>query len=275
MPLTLGPWAVVEQLDEGATSTIWLVEGRARRAAAKVVRAPDGDAARAAEPAFEARLEALADLVHPGINQVLDWGRLTEEPGFWIALELLDGARLHDLASAPSPLRIAAALTDALAAAHAQGIVHGDLKPHNVIVEPDGRAVLVDFALPIAGHRDSPFEPGAHGGTPAWLAPECFAGAPASAAADVYALAQLLIERFAGAPAFPPDGRGPAALVRLAERKANTPALPVPDVVPEPLRGALRAATDADPGRRPTAAALAEAARIAAQSADDATPSSS
>ncbi|TDB98326.1 serine/threonine-protein kinase, partial [Actinomadura sp. 7K534] len=198
------------------------------------------------------RLEAkaAAGLAHPNITGVHDYG----EHGYgehdygehrrvpYVVMELLDGETLAArLSRGPLPwgeaAGICAGVADALAAAHAAGIVHRDIKPANVFLTPVGVKVL-DFGIAFTG-------PSAAGGpllgTPAYVAPELLDGASPTPAADVFSLGVVLRESLGGASS------------------EDSAALP-PDV-PEQFTALCLRCLDADPAARPTAP---EAARVLA-----------
>lgn len=139
--------------------------------------------------------QALARLSHPNVTAVYEVGETPE--GVFIALELVEGETLRSrLAGGPLPPgAVVDALTQTgrgLAAAHAAGILHGDVKPENVVLRPDGRACLLDFGL--AGTADE----AALGGTALYAAPERLRGGPATPASDQYALSLSFYEALIG-----------------------------------------------------------------------------
>lgn len=152
------------------------------------------------------RLQREADLArrldHPDIVAVIEAGLQTG--GAWLAMERVRGVDLsrytqrHLLLPETLVLRIGARVGAALAHAHAHGVVHRDLKPANVLVNlADGQVKLADFG--VARDQDaSATRTGLTLGTPAYMAPEQLAGAPASAASDTYALGVMLFELLAG-----------------------------------------------------------------------------
>ncbi|OLB80013.1 MAG: hypothetical protein AUI14_08445 [Actinobacteria bacterium 13_2_20CM_2_71_6] len=150
---------------------------------------------------------ATARLSHPHIANVYDYGEAADGTPY-VVMELIEGPSLAQrLASGPLPwrsaVRVAAQVASALAAAHAQGLVHRDVTPANVMLSRTG-AKVVDFGIAaVVGERDR-----AVMGTPSYLAPEQRAGGPAQAATDVYALGLLLYHAATGRLPRPPGLQG-------------------------------------------------------------------
>jgi len=185
-----------------------------RALAIKVVRHAEGDAAGRARLVREA--QSLARLSHPNVCRVYDVGSDGDE--VWVAMELIDGTNLRQWAAAhPSsrellPILLGAA--EGLAAAHAADIIHRDVKPENVLVTREGRAVVTDFGLarvevPLdLAASTLRLEPrltasGAIAGTPAYLAPEQLSGGSLDARVDQFAWALMAWELLTGARPFP------------------------------------------------------------------------
>ena len=164
-------------------------------------------------------------------------------------MELVEGQSLrHRLATGgklpvAEALAIACSLCDGLAAAHAAGVIHRDIKPDNVLLATDGRVVLADFGVAVARVEGT----AEIVGTAAYMAPEQAAGEPPSPAADVYAVGVVLYEMLTGTRAF----TGTDA--RIVEVKRAQPRLTLTGVAPE-LAFAVARATAADPRERFTAA---------------------
>jgi Tol biopolymer transport system component len=184
-----------------------------REVALKLLRrAPDADA-HADEVVEEGRL--LARLRHPHIVSVYGAARVDGQVGLW--MEYLRGRTLAQTVADDGALParrvagIGAALCDALAAVHAAGLVHRDVKAQNVMLAEDGRVVLMDFG---AG-RDVRHVGLDMAGTPLYLAPEVARGAPASPQSDIFSLGVLL--RYAATATYSRDVV-PAAADRLAAR---------------------------------------------------------
>jgi len=198
---TFGRFQLVAELGRGGFGVVWeardLTLGRA--VAFKAVWA--GGAATLREQRLQREAEAAARLSHPNIVTLFDVGRCPE--GAFLVLELLRGQTLADrLTGAPLPLRealdVGVQVARGVAHAHAEGVVHRDLKPANVFLCQDGPVKVLDFGLAHAfGQRR------VDGGTPAYMAPEQWAGAPEDERTDVFALGVLLHQLVSGALPFP------------------------------------------------------------------------
>ncbi len=193
---------------------------------------------------FLAEAQALAGLSHDNIVRARDFGQLRDGTPY-LAMELVAGVSLQQLIADPLPLSLLWTLTDqvlaALAHAHARGVVHGDLKPSNVVVESDSRlgprARLFDFGLakryraqldPRLGQKQAPSHPPPSAGTPGYMAPEQILGRRSEIcpATDLYALGCILYRALAGRAPFTNENRHqldfhcfrePAPLVPLIE----------------------------------------------------------
>ena len=153
---------------------------------------------------------------HPGVVQITDHHRQRDGTTY-LVMEFLHGETLRARLRRGAPLShseilsIGEQLADALAAAHAQGVIHRDLKPDNIMLSFDGRRVkILDFGLARAASFGSHHMTltGHRLGTPAYMAPEQCAGDRAEAASDVYALGALLYELCAGRPPFVSEDQG-------------------------------------------------------------------
>ena len=205
----------------------------------------------------EARLAARPS--HPGIAVVHDYNGAVRPDGSvapFVVMELLTGETLAarvERARLPwrEAARIGTAVAEALAAAHASGVVHRDIKPGNVMLTPTGVKIL-DFGISaITGEPDDD-ETGATFGTPAYVAPERLDGKPAEPATDVYGLGVLLYEMVTGRPPYPVD---------TWEELDAARATPPPDLPPDLPADFRRVVTDClsdEPGRRPTAEEAAD-----------------
>jgi TolB-like protein/Tfp pilus assembly protein PilF len=186
--------------------------------------------------------EVVAQLSHPNLVTLFDVGRCDFGP--YLVLELLRGATLEDrLREGPIPaaetVRIAAEIAKGLRHAHAQGVVHRDLKPSNVFRCADGQVKVLDFGMSHAFGRRR-----VEGGTPEYMAPEQWRGAPEDERTDVYALGVMLYEMLTGELPFKASADGRAA---MSARKA--PPLELPGA--SGLAALVARMLEDDPTKRP------------------------
>ncbi|MEU0558947.1 protein kinase [Dactylosporangium sp. NPDC006015] len=262
-----GRYHLDEVLGVGGMSTVWrahdLVLGR--DVAVKVLSGRHaGDASSRRQIRVEAR--AAAGLAHPNVAQVHDFGETVEEGQRtpYIVMELVPGPTLHQrFAGAPLPpplvFRICAEVAAGLAAAHADGLVHRDVKPANVILAPTG-AKVVDFGI-AAGF--GAVEDDDLLGTPEYLAPERMTEDAVTPASDVYSLGVLLYRLLAGHLPWTASGSAGLLEAHLLTPPAALPALPG---VPSALARLCERCLAKDPADRPTAAEVAAILAAAAVS---------
>jgi serine/threonine-protein kinase len=177
----------------------------------------------------------------------------------FIAMEYVDGETLAELVARVGPLppeeaaRLGIQACRALAAAHAAGLVHRDVKPQNLLLRRDGTLKLGDFGVAFGLEGTRLTMAGTVLGTAAYLAPEQARGEDVTAAADVYGLGAVLYELVTGRPP-----RTPTTLSELS----TAPAIPPPDGAPPAFARLVMHCLSADPARRPASAA--EVARVLA-----------
>ena len=241
-----------ELLGWGASGAVWRAERLADGSAValKVARS-------AADQGTVREATALSTIRHPGVVRVLGHARTDDGRPVGV-LELVGGeslaARLgRDAMPLGQGLAIARGIAAALVAAHAAGVVHGDLKPANVMLRPEGGVVLLDFgAAAVAGGASHGI-----GGTPAYLAPEQVDGVTASAASDVFSFGVILYELLVGVRPFVGEGVQ-QLLFQIAYAEAPDLAVVAPRV-PAGARAACARCLAKDPHARPTARELAGA----------------
>ncbi|MCA9728520.1 MAG: serine/threonine protein kinase, partial [Candidatus Eisenbacteria bacterium] len=182
---------------------------------------------------FERESVIIARLNHPGIVRVIDRG-VTRDGRPYFVMEHVEGADLASLIDrgtleTSQKLDIVVQVCKALAYAHHNGVIHGDIKPANVILDRDGHARILDFGIARVARGDHPGAPASElvVGTPSYMSPEQVSGTrPMTARSDLYSLGVLIYELFTGRK--PPTGRFtppsqidrriPAALDRIVER---------------------------------------------------------
>ncbi len=209
----------------------------------------------------EARI--MATIRHPGVVAVHDYHSDAERA--FLVMEYVDGEslsrRLHRVGPlAPElAMQLLAQAADALHAAHAEGVVHRDIKPGNLLVTPDDRVVLTDFGIARSATSPSLTMTGALLGTPSYLSPEQVLGEKATYLSDVYALGVVAYECLTGRKPFEGDNPFEVATKRLRE-----PCPPLPPEIPAPVAAVVTRALAVDPQQRwRSAAELAAVARRA------------
>ena len=227
---------------------------------------------RATDPGFQSRFrheaQAMALLHHPNIADVYDYGQTGSDA--YIVMARVDGEPLdrriaeRGRLTVPETLSMVAQAGRALDAAHRAGIVHRDVKPGNLIIQPDGTVVLVDFGVSRSAHSATLTGAKEVVGTALYIAPEQVSKQVTGPSVDVYALGAVAYHCLAGRPPFLGDNPVAVALRHLEDDPPD-----LPDDVPEPVRALVATAMAKKPGDRfPSAAAMADAAEVAAGSTD-------
>ncbi len=270
----IGPFRVIEPLGGGAMGEVWLTEDT-RTGAHRVLKVVSEAWLRM--PGARRRLfeeaRAATNIRHPRVAAVREIVEIGGHP--MLVLDYVDGealdARLaREAMSVEHALVVAIDVAEAVAAAHAEGVMHYDLKPSRVRLPSDGRAVVLDFGVArvrpaasaqvlrsvVAGAADAP----RFTGTPGYAAPEQLTGRSTDRRSDIYSIGALLFEMLAGRCPFEDAEAAGVALATLTE--------PVPSVrrfnptVPAELDAIVTRALAKNPGDRfQSAAGLAEALR--------------
>jgi serine/threonine-protein kinase len=202
---------------------------------------------------FRAEARLASSVSHPGIARVYYYDDGDPPVPPYLVTELVMGPSLDRvLANGPQdPMRamdVIGQAAAALSAAHEAGLVHGDIKPSNLVIAQGGQVKITDFGIAAAAGSAAIAWTGAMLGTPDYLAPECAAGLPATWASDLYSLGVVGYECLAGLPPFD----GPPLEVAAAHRYHPMP--PLPEHVPESVAAFVAKLTAKDPRGRPTSA---------------------
>ena len=258
--MTLGSrYTLTDRIAAGGMGDVWRAKDSVlgRDVAVKVMRASAAE-----DPTFANRFrdEARhsAGMSHQNIATVYDYGE--DDGTAYLVMELVDGEPLSQMIARgpmnPDQVRgIVGQAALALAAAHAAGVVHRDVKPANILITPDGRVKLTDFGIARAVDGASHTRTGEVLGTPQYLSPEQALGKGATGASDLYALGIITQEMLTGRKPF---DSGSAVATALAQ--VNDPPPPLPDWVPSDLRRIVDQSLAKDPADRPTSAAAVAAA---------------
>jgi hypothetical protein len=202
---------------------------------------------------FRAEARHAGSLSNPHIARVFDYGEAGATHPPFLVMELVDGPPVTRLlARGPmEPARVmdlVAQAADGLAAAHAAGLVHRDIKPGNLLLAPPGQVKITDFGIAYAAGSAPITRTGMLVGTPAYVAPERVAGAGATPASDLYSLGIVAYECLAGALPF----SGTAMEVALSHQMRSLP--PLPATVPAEAAALVAELTAKDPAARPASA---------------------
>ncbi|NZA25054.1 serine/threonine protein kinase [Luteimonas sp. SJ-92] len=235
----LGRWLLVELLGEGGMAVVYRARSLqapvGQPAALKLLSMAAATAAGRAR--FEREIDILVRLRHPGIAPVLDAG-VADDGTPWFAMSLVEGI---DIAAwcreqglgVPQRVELLLQVCDAVAHAHRHLVIHRDIKPSNVMVDAEGRAILLDFGISriLAEGAAEITSTGLYAFTPRYAAPEQLDGGAITTATDVYSLGSLLHLLLLGsAPQFPPSAPhaeciDPATIARRESDRALRKAL--------------------------------------------------
>jgi len=232
-----GRYKIVRKLGAGGMANVYLAEDQelGRRVAIKILNDRHANDEQFVER-FRREAKNAAGLSHPNIVSIFDRGEA--EGTYYIAMEYLDGRSLKELISGrgPAPINVAVdyarQILAALRIAHRQGLVHRDIKPHNVLVDGEGRVKVTDFGIARAGPSQMT-EEGSIIGTAQYLSPEQAQGAPVTPASDLYSVGIVLYELLTGSVPF--AGESPVELAMKHLSKVPEPPSRIRPEVPRDL----------------------------------------
>jgi serine/threonine-protein kinase len=245
-------YVIKRKLGSGGMADVFLAEDQelGRRVALKLL-----DDRHAADEQFVERFrreaQSAAGLNHPSIVSIFDRGYA--EGTYYIAMEFLDGRTLKELLvrNGPTPVPIAIdyarQILGALSFAHRNGIVHRDIKPHNIVVGGDGRLKVTDFGIARSGASQMT-EAGSIVGTAQYLSPEQARGAPVDPRSDLYSLGIVLYEMLTGQVPFTGDTPVEIAMKHLSQ--VPEPPSKLRSGVPHALDAVVMRALAKDPDQR-------------------------
>ena len=248
-----GRYLIIRKLGSGGMANVYLAMDQelGRRVAIKILDDRHASDAQFVER-FRREAQNAAGLSHPSIVSIYDRG--DSEGTYYIAMEHVEGRTLKELlvARGPSPLGIAIDYTrqilSALRFAHRNGIVHRDIKPHNVIVDGEGRVKVMDFGIARAGAASQMTEAGSIIGTAQYLSPEQARGAPVDQTSDLYSTGIVLYELLTGSVPF--TGETPVEIAMKHLSQAPVPPSTHRPEVPRDLDYVVLRALAKDPSDR-------------------------
>jgi eukaryotic-like serine/threonine-protein kinase len=255
-----GRYRILRKLGSGGMANVYLAEDEelGRRVAIKILNDRYANDELFIER-FRREAKSAAGLSHPNIVSIYDRGQA--EGTYYIAMEVIEGRSLKELILTRGPLPISQAIAytleilDALRFAHRHGIIHRDVKPHNILIGGE-RLKVTDFGIARAGASQMT-EAGSIMGTAQYLSPEQARGAPVTASSDLYSVGIVLYEMLTGKVPFSGDSAIEIAMKHLNELP-KPPSKTRPEIPPELDQVVLRALAKAPEDRYQTAEEFAE-----------------
>lgn len=250
---TFGKFLMKRELGRGAMGVVWEASDSERGCdvALKVMNVPTAatpESLQRQRDRFDREARALSLLCHPNIVRFYEQGELNGRHYF--SMERISGTNLRDRLQFQGPLslpelkRLSLELLGALDHAHAQGVIHRDLKPDNIMFTPDGSGKLMDFGIARILSEPDPSAPGGFQGSPAYMSPEQVAGGAVDTRTDIYSLGITLYEAAANRRAF--DGDSILAITQKVVREYPVP----PPGLPPYFQAAMMKAISKDPEDR-------------------------
>jgi eukaryotic-like serine/threonine-protein kinase len=247
-----GRYRILRKLGSGGMANVYLAEDEelGRRVAIKILNERHANDESFVER-FRREAKHAAGLSHPNIVSIYDRGEA--EGTYYIAMEYLEGRSLKELIQSrgPAPVSIAIEyarqILSALRVSHRTGVIHRDIKPHNVLVDGEGRLKVTDFGIARAGPSQMT-EAGSIVGTAQYLSPEQAQGAPVSESSDLYSVGIVLYELLTGEVPF--SGESPVEIAMKHLSKVPAPPSSLQPEIPHDLDLVVMRALAKDPDER-------------------------
>jgi serine/threonine protein kinase len=247
-----GRYRVERRLGSGGMADVYCAEDQqlGRKVAVKLLYRRFAEDLQFVER-FRREASSAAGLQHPGIVAIFDRGEW--DGTYYIAMEYVEGRTLKEIVRerGPAPpeaaIDIAVQILRAVRFAHKRGVVHRDIKPHNVLIDDDGRVKVTDFGIARAGASDMT-ETGSIMGTAQYLSPEQAQGRPVDARSDLYSTGIVLYEMLTGQVPFDAESAVTVALKQVSEDPV--PPSQLNPAVPPALEAVVLRAMEKQPERR-------------------------
>jgi len=250
-----GRYRIIERIGSGGMAEVY--KGRDtllnRYVTIKVLRsvyAEDEDFVRR----FRREAQAAASLSHPNIVSIYDVGEEEEKSLYYIVMEYIQGKTLKDLIrqqgrlSPPHAVDIAIQICEALIHAHANHIIHRDIKPQNILITPDGRVKVTDFGIARAATASTLTHTDSIVGSVHYFSPEQARGSLTGEKSDLYSLGIVLYEMLTGELPF--EGESPISVALKHIQEDVPPPMEIVEDIPEPLNRLVMKALKKDPEQR-------------------------
>ena len=260
VPAQLGPFKLLNLLGAGGMGGVYhaLDETLGRYVAVKVMMRKLGED-REFVGNFKREAQAAAKLNHPNIAQIYSFGEEKGQP--YIVMELVSGMHFEELVAEGKPIdqslvmQIGLAIAEGMSAAADIALVHGDIKPENILLDEQGRAKLVDFGIASFAGQAPTQAKGSVWGTPYYVAPENVRGEQADTRSDIFSLGATLFHALAGQPPF--EGDTPLDVVKARLESEAPPLRQLCPEITERVEGIIQRMLQPEPARRyPTYASL-------------------
>ena len=257
-----GRYQIIEEIGAGGMGTVYKAMDTEinEKVAVKILR-PEISADQRTIERFRNELKITRNISHRNICRMYHLGR--DKDTYYIVMEYVSGENLNSLVrrtrqlTVGTAVSIAAQIADGLDEAHKLGIIHRDLKPHNIMIDKEGRAKIMDFGIARSVHVKGVTSDAAIMGTPEYISPEQIEGDEADARSDIYALGLILFEMITGRAPF--EGDTPLSVYY---KHVNTPP-PSPRLlnaqVPEKLNRLILRCLEKNPAKRYQTAAVLHA----------------
>ncbi|MCX8023739.1 MAG: protein kinase, partial [Thermanaerothrix sp.] len=256
LPMLGGRYRLLRVIGSGGMALVYLAHDKTldRQVAVKVLREPFSRETGFRER-FQNEARAAANLSHPNIVTVYDFGYDENTAALYLVMEYVKGQDLKSLLKERGPLpfdqavRLVIQAARGIGYAHRMGVIHCDVKPHNLLVTPDGTLKVTDFGIARAiASIQSNENTDVVWGSPLYFSPEQAAGHPPIPASDVYSLGVVLYELLTGQPPF--FDSDPAELARLhREARPRPPRTLNPDI-PDSLEKIVLKLLEKEPAKR-------------------------